>query len=69
MNTNTNSIATAGSLGSRLQPLQVECDLGLDEAMPLRQAHDVGESLQRRLEALEDVETGRLPVLPPQSQC
>jgi cation diffusion facilitator family transporter len=43
----------AYSIGHKLQ---VECDVGLDEAMPLKQAHDVGENLQRRLEALEDVE-------------
>ena len=36
--------------------LQVECDVGLDENMPLKTAHDVGENLQRRLEALTDVE-------------
>jgi cation diffusion facilitator family transporter len=43
----------AYNVGNRLQ---VECDVVLDEAMPLKQAHDVGENLQRRLEALEDVE-------------
>ena len=43
----------AYSVGHRLQ---VECDVVLDEAMPLKEAHDVGENLQRRLEALDDVE-------------
>jgi cation diffusion facilitator family transporter len=43
----------AYSLGNKLQ---VECDVVLDEGMPLKIAHDVGENLQRRLEALDDVE-------------
>ena len=43
----------AYSVGNRLQ---VECDVVLDEDMPLKEAHDVGENLQRRLETLEDVE-------------
>jgi cation diffusion facilitator family transporter len=36
--------------------MQVECDIGLDEGMPLKSAHDIGENLQRRLEAVDDVE-------------
>ena len=43
----------AYSLGNKLQ---VECDVVLDELMPLKDAHDVGENLQRRLEAMDDVE-------------
>eukprot|EP01027_Heterolobosea_sp_BB2_P020807 GEZU01029716.1.p1 GENE.GEZU01029716.1~~GEZU01029716.1.p1 ORF type:complete len:130 (-),score=31.45 GEZU01029716.1:126-515(-) len=34
----------------------VEVDVVLRPTMPLREAHDVGESLQKKLETLEDVE-------------
>ena len=34
----------------------VEVDIVLPEGMPLRESHDIGESLQHRLEQLEDVE-------------
>ena len=34
----------------------VEVDIVLPEDMPLRESHDIGESLQERLEQLEDVE-------------
>jgi len=34
----------------------VEVDLVLSPDMPLRQAHDIGETLQKKLESLEDVE-------------
>jgi cation diffusion facilitator family transporter len=36
--------------------MQVECDIGLAADMHLKDAHDIGENLQRRLEAVEDVE-------------
>jgi cation diffusion facilitator family transporter len=34
----------------------VEVDIVLEEDMPLRRAHDIGEQLQNRIERLEDVE-------------
>ena len=34
----------------------VEVDIVLDENMPLNKAHDVGESLQKRIELLDEVE-------------
>ena len=34
----------------------VEVDIVLPADMPLREAHDIGESLQMKLEKLEDVE-------------
>jgi divalent metal cation (Fe/Co/Zn/Cd) transporter len=34
----------------------VEVDIVLEEKMPLRQAHDIGESLQDKLERLPEVE-------------
>ena len=34
----------------------VEVDIVLDENMPLRIAHDIGESLQKRIECLDEVE-------------
>ena len=34
----------------------VEVDVVLPEEMPLRRAHDIGESLQNRIEEMEDVE-------------
>jgi divalent metal cation (Fe/Co/Zn/Cd) transporter len=34
----------------------VEVDVVLEEDMPLRLAHDIGEQLQNRIEAMEDVE-------------
>lgn len=34
----------------------VECDIVLPEAMPLKEAHDIGEALQVRIEQMEDVE-------------
>ena len=36
--------------------MQVECDIGLAPDMHLKNAHDIGENLQRRLEAVDDVE-------------
>jgi divalent metal cation (Fe/Co/Zn/Cd) transporter len=43
----------AYQVGSRLQ---AEVDIVLPPGMPLRAAHDIGESLQRRLEGLPGVE-------------
>ena len=34
----------------------VEVDIQLDEQMPLHEAHDIGESLQKKLELLDEVE-------------
>ena len=34
----------------------VECDIVLPETMPLKEAHDIGEGLQVRIEQMEDVE-------------
>lgn len=34
----------------------VEVDVVLEENMPLRRAHDIGEALQNRIELMEDVE-------------
>ena len=34
----------------------VECDIVLPETMPLKEAHDIGEALQVRIEQMEDVE-------------
>jgi cation diffusion facilitator family transporter len=36
--------------------LQVECDIVVPKGMPLPDAHDVGEALQRKIEALPNVE-------------
>lgn len=43
----------AYSVGSRLQ---VEVDIGLSRDMPLHKAHDIGEALSLRIEALGEVE-------------
>jgi cation diffusion facilitator family transporter len=43
----------AYSTGARVQ---VEIDIGLPPSMLLREAHDVGEALTKKLESLEDVE-------------
>ena len=49
------SASSINNSSNRLKYL-VECDIVLPEDMPLKEAHDIGEQLQIKIEKMEDVE-------------